>query len=277
MKYAVLPPCNRNLGCAPSPLWDATFAAFPPLPRLCPPPSPCRRNLSCPLFEQERLRYYRSNYEPRPASPPVGVPPLATTSTLSPTRHRSSHPVIGNIMVDRSGPGGDPSSPRQLGNQEEESTGPGEGRLMGSREAGPGGNNGSPAMTGEEAGLAAAGHDGIDGGSLRSRSDGSGSGSGESVVMEARRRWLLGCAGDADDEEEEEGEEEGGDGVCGDEEAERSGEGARATPLFERLPLGMPCKHGSDSQALWLACNDDVLLGRADNGERVGAGGCTGR
>ena len=248
-----------------------------PLSLSCaPPPSPCRRNLSCPLFEQERLRYYRSNYEPRPASPPVGAPPLAT-SILSPTRHLSSHPVIGDIMVDRSGPGGDPSSPRQLGNQEEESTGPGEGRLMGSREAGPGGNNGSPAMTGEEAGLAAAGHDGIDGGSLRSRSDGSGSGSGESVVMEARRRWLLGCAGDADDEEEEEGEEEGGDGVCGDEEAERSGEGARATPLFERLPLGMPCKHGSDSQALWLACNDDVLLGRADNGERVGAGGCTGR
>ena len=124
-------------------------------------------------------------------------------------------------------------------------------------------------MTREEASL---GHNGHDGGSLRPRSERSGS--EESFVMEARRRWLLGCAGDDAEAGEE---EEGGDGVCGDEEAGRSGEGARATPLFERLPLGMPCKRGSDSQALWLACNDDVLLGRADNGERVGAGGCTGR
>ena len=250
-----------------SPLRDATC---PPI-STCPP---CRRNLSCPLFEQERLRYYRSNYEPRQASPPVGVP-LATTSALSPMRQLSSHPVIGNIVagrsrlgggigLPRSGPGWELSHPRQLESQEGGDTGPGQERHMGSQEAGPGGHIGSLAPSGEEAGLTSAGHDadGMPGSESRSE----GSVSEESGVMEARRRWLLGCASDAHDYEEEE-EEEGGGG--GSEEVEGSGGGARAAPLFERLPLGMPCKRGSDSQALWLACNDDVLLGRADNGERA--------
>lgn len=103
-------------------------------------------------------------------------------------------------------------------------------------------------------------HDGNGGGmpESRSRSEGSGSGSEESGVTEARRRWLLGRADEDDDD--------GSGGVS--EEAEGGGESARAAPLFERLPLGLPCRRGSDSQALWLVCNDDVLLGRADNGER---------
>ena len=35
---------------------------------------------------------------------------------------------------------------------------------------------------------------------------------------------------------------------------------------YARFPLGGICRRGSDGQALWLACNSDILLGRADNG-----------
>ena len=40
-----------------------------------------------------------------------------------------------------------------------------------------------------------------------------------------------------------------------------------ASRSYARFPLGTACNRGSDGQALWLACNDDILLGRAENGE----------
>jgi len=33
------------------------------------------------------------------------------------------------------------------------------------------------------------------------------------------------------------------------------------------FPLGGCPRRGSENQALWLACSDDILLGRADNGQ----------
>ena len=32
------------------------------------------------------------------------------------------------------------------------------------------------------------------------------------------------------------------------------------------FPLGSFCVRGAETQSMWLVCNDDVLLGRSDNG-----------
>lgn len=244
--------------------------------------------MSCPLFEQERLRYFRAAYGPRqPArSPTPGAAP-GLGNHASPSASRPAQTIIDRLRS------------RSRSRSPELWPGPHANASPGLALAGAAGSSGIASSTGgvgsngiaecgggrsKEGGSAVAERQGREGGAWEQHAKAARWSGQSSQLFEGA--WVEGDESNSEEEGEDEGEEEeqgagwgleGVEGEGNDDEGNDEGEvqeeqgrgGAWREEEREELltfPLGSFCVRGVETQSMWLVCNDDVLLGRSDNG-----------
>ncbi|GAX82157.1 hypothetical protein CEUSTIGMA_g9585.t1 [Chlamydomonas eustigma] len=207
-----------------------------------------RRNLSCPLFEQDRLRYFRSAYGPPHCE--VGFHQASSRGLTGHTKKLSSSLSLPSLPT--------PTSSSDLTREMKAS-----GCTSGHQQAVHVANKVSPTP----------GHVLVDPGEQyddsfsdeRSYEDmelvdseysseheeDERNGGLSAHELESHRQWLL---GDQDISRRQAAYSDAPESML------------VAVAEYARFPLGAACKRGSEHCSLWLVCNNDILLGRTENG-----------
>lgn len=199
--------------------------------------------MSCPLFEQDRLRYFRTAFAARPSNLPAPLLPNMSSSRPAFDMARLPGTTIPEALPLHSShiPFNNPSHSQ---------------RLHGSSSGSERGDTRVPQHSKAS----------ISGGSESSNVSSDNEGTPDSSPPSGGddEQDLEGSDGTAEQDSRSDGFNAG---PSGNEDLFISdiSEGDEAES-YAWFPLGRCPRRGSENQALWLACNNDILLGRADNG-----------